>query len=115
MPPAGLALPWRWTHANDGWSDDPRDPAYNRPVRLPHNYSAEQLQRDDMLYDIVVILGHNDRPPMPGAGSAIFFHLWDEAKPRPDRSTQGCVAIPRSAMESLLPQLRPDMVMTIGG
>ena len=113
-PPPGLVLPWRWSRASDGWSDDPRDPAYNRPVRLPHAFSAERLQRDDMLYDIVVILGHNDWPPVEGAGSAIFFHLWDETRPHQDRSTQGCVAIARSAMEKLLPQLRSDMEMTIG-
>ncbi|MET0269885.1 MAG: hypothetical protein ABW173_05605, partial [Sphingomonas sp.] len=39
-PPPGLALPWRWIGADDGWSDDPADPAYNRPVRHPHAFSA---------------------------------------------------------------------------
>lgn len=112
-PPPGLALAWRWTHAGDGWSDDPADPAYNRPVHLPHAFSAETLQRADMLYDVIIILGHNDAPPVPGAGSAIFFHLWDEAKPQGERSTQGCVAIARDAMEALLPRLRPEMGVEI--
>lgn len=103
-----LALPWRWTRANDGWSDGPADPAYNRPVRLPRPYSAENLQRTDALYDIIVVLGHNDAPPVSGAGSAIFFHLWTDAQP-----TEGCVAIAREDMLRLLPQLQPTDFMVI--
>ena len=81
--------------------DDPADPAYNRPVRLPHPFSAETLQREDMLYDVVLVLGHNDAPPVPGAGSAIFFHLWNEAKPADQRTTEGCVAIARACSASI--------------
>ena len=113
-PPPGFALPWRWTNAQDGWSDDPADPAYNRPVRLPHAFSAETLQREDMLYDVVLVLGHNDAPPVPGAGSAIFFHLWNDAKPSEQRTTEGCVAIARADMETLLLMLRAGMVLEIG-
>lgn len=113
-PPPGFALPWRWTAPGDGWSDDPADPAYNRSVRLPHGFSAETLQRDDMLYDVIVVLGHNDCQPVPGAGSAIFFHLWNETKPPHERSTEGCVAIARADMEVLLPRLTPGMVVEIG-
>ncbi len=105
-----LALPWRWTRPCDGWSDDSADPAYNRPVRLPRAGSAETLQRDDPAYDVIVILGHNDAPPVPGAGSAIFFHLWVDARP-----TEGCVAIAREDMLPLLPKLRPGDIMEIAG
>lgn len=104
---AGIGLPWRWTHAGDGWSDDPADPSYNRPVRLPRLFSAETLQRSDDAYDVVVILGHNDAPPVPGMGSAIFFHL-SEGRP-----TAGCVAVDRDDMLRLLPLLAPGDVMTI--
>lgn len=112
-PPPGFALPWRWTQAQDGWSDDPADPAYNRPVRLPHPFSAETLQREDMLYDVILVLGHNDAPPVPRAGSAIFFHLWNEAKAEDQRSTEGCVAIARADMETLLARLQPGMLIHI--
>ncbi|MEY2883860.1 MAG: hypothetical protein RL490_1584, partial [Pseudomonadota bacterium] len=76
------ALPWRWLRADDGWSDGVADPAYNRPVRHPHAHSAERLWRDDHAhsaehlwrddhaYDIILVLGHNDAPPVPGLGSA---------------------------------------------
>ncbi len=96
----GTALPWRWSRKDDGWSDDPADANYNRPVRHPHPFSAERLWREDGLYDVIVVLGHNSAPPVPGAGSAIFLHCWNEAKP-----TEGCVAIPRDDLLTLLPLL----------
>ena len=98
--PEGLKLPWRWIRPDDGWSDGVNDPAYNRPVRHPHAYSAERLWRDDGLYDVVVVLGHNDAPPVSGAGSAIFLHCW-----RDGATTEGCVAIAKEEMLRLLPNL----------
>lgn len=95
------ALPWRWLRSDDGWSDDPVDPAYNRPVRHPHGHSAERLWREDELYDVIVVLGHNDAPPQPGRGSAIFLHCWREGAP-----TEGCVAIEKRELLALLPRLR---------
>jgi L,D-peptidoglycan transpeptidase YkuD (ErfK/YbiS/YcfS/YnhG family) len=100
--------PWRWTHADDGWSDDPLDPAYNRPVILPRATSAETLQREDQAYDVIVVLGHNDAPPVPGAGSAIFFHIWVEGRP-----TEGCVAVAKDDMLRILPLLTAGSVMDI--
>jgi len=104
-PPAHL--PWRWLRPDDGWSDDPRDPAYNRPVRHPHARSAERLWREDQLYDVIVVLGHNDDPPVPGEGSAIFFHL------REGDVTEGCVAIPRETMVLLLATLDAASILEI--
>ena len=66
-----------------------------------------------MLYDVIVVLDHNLSPPVPGGGSAIFFHLWDEEKPPEQRSTEGCVAVSCAAMEELLPTLVPGMAMQI--
>ncbi len=103
LDPPVTALPWRWLARDDGWSDDPADPAYNRPVRHPHAFSAEQLWRDDGLYDVIVPLGYNDAPPVPGRGSAIFLHCTDPAHP----VTAGCVAIDREALLALLPLLGP--------
>lgn len=104
-PPANL--PWRWSRPDDGWSDDPRDPSYNRPVRHPHGFSAERLWREDGVYDAILILGHNDDPVEPGKGSAIFLHL------RNNRPTEGCVAIDRPAMGALLAVLTPGSVIDI--
>jgi L,D-peptidoglycan transpeptidase YkuD (ErfK/YbiS/YcfS/YnhG family) len=107
VDPAGIALPWRWIRESDGWSDDVADPAYNRPVRLPRAFSHERMIRDDDAYDVVIVLGHNDAPPVPGAGSAIFWHL-SEGRP-----TAGCVAVERADMLRLLPLLAVGDVMEI--
>lgn len=100
VSPPMTALPWRWLDPADGWSDDPKDPAYNTRVRHPHAFSAEHLWRDDGLYDLIVELGFNDAPAVPGKGSAIFLHCMIAGRP-----TAGCVAIDREALEALLPHL----------
>jgi len=100
-------LPWRWLRTDDGWCDAPGDAAYNRPVRHPYAHSAERLWRDDGLYDVILVLGHNDAPPRPGAGSAIFLHL------REGEATEGCVAISPAAMRDLLAELTADAVVEI--
>ena len=88
---------------DDGWCDAPQDRAYNRPVTLPYPASAERMWREDHLYDLVVVLGHNDDPPVKGAGSAIFLHL-----AKADYSpTHGCVAIARADLLELLAKARP--------
>ncbi|MET0238574.1 MAG: L,D-transpeptidase family protein [Sphingobium sp.] len=107
------ALPWRWLRKGDGWSDDPTDPAYNRPVHLPHGPGHESLWREDQAYDVIVVLAHNDAPPQPGMGSAIFFHQWVPGIYGAPRATEGCVAVPAEAMRMLLPLLKPGMVMDI--
>lgn len=106
-------IPWRWTRENDGWSDGSDDPAYNRPVIIPHLRSHERLQREDAAYDILIVLGHNDTPPVPGMGSAIFWHIWVPGENGAPKATEGCVAIARAAMDNILPQLTPEMAMEI--
>lgn len=89
---------------DDGWCDAPEDPAYNLPVRLPYPASCETMTREDGLYDLVVVLGHNDDPPRPGLGSAIFLHCAS-----PDfKPTEGCVAIERSRLIELVKRLTPQ-------
>lgn len=103
------ALPVKAMAPDDGWCDAPGDPAYNRPVKLPYPASAERLWRDDHVYDLVGILAHNDDPPIPGMGSAIFVHL-----AREDYSgTEGCVALAREDLEALLAMARPGDAIAI--
>jgi len=107
--PPRTALPVQAIAPDDGWCDAPDDPAYNRPVRLPYPASAERMWRDDPLYDLVVVLGHNDDPPAPGLGSAIFLHLAKhEYAP-----THGCVAVARADLEALLEAARPGDALEI--
>lgn len=89
----------------DGWCDDPKDLNYNRQIKLPYGASYENLWRNDNLYDVIVVLGYNDNPPVAGKGSAIFMHL-----ARPDYApTLGCIAL---SLEDLLKILREINVNT---
>jgi L,D-peptidoglycan transpeptidase YkuD (ErfK/YbiS/YcfS/YnhG family) len=91
-------LPIRALRPEDGWCDDPSDLLYNRPVALPYRARAEELWREDGLYDLVVPLGYNDDRPVPGRGSAIFLHV-----ARPDFSpTEGCVALAREDLLAVI-------------
>jgi len=65
------------------------------------------MWRDDHLYDIVVVLDHNDDPVAPGAGSAVFLHV-----ARPEYSpTAGSAALSAENLLEFLalagPQTRP--------
>jgi L,D-peptidoglycan transpeptidase YkuD (ErfK/YbiS/YcfS/YnhG family) len=94
-------LPVRAIRRHDGWCDASVDRNYNRPVRLPYPASAERLWREDELYDVVVVLGYNDRPRSRGRGSAIFIHV---AKPG-YAPTAGCIALARGHLLRLLERL----------
>jgi len=94
---------------DDGWCDAPSDAAYNQPVKLPYGASAEALWREDSIYDLIVTLGYNDDPVVPGAGSAIFLHL-----ARSDYSpTQGCVALAATDLLHLIGLARPGDAIRI--
>ena len=87
----------------DGWSDDPADPAYNRPVRRPHRFGHEALRRADRQYDLVAVLGWNRTPVVPGRGSAVFLHVWRG----PRRPTAGCIAFRRADLAFVLRRWTP--------
>lgn len=98
------ALPLAEIGPRDGWCDDPADSRYNRPVALPCGARHEKLWRADRVYDLVVVLGHNDDPPVAGAGSAVFLHL-----ARPGYApTEGCVALALDDLLSFLGVAAPD-------
>jgi L,D-peptidoglycan transpeptidase YkuD (ErfK/YbiS/YcfS/YnhG family) len=102
-------LPVRAIRANDGWCDDPQSANYNRLVKLPARRSAEGLMRADALYDLVIVLGYNDRPRVKGKGSAIFVHL-----ARPGLTpTDGCIALSRPDLLALLRHARPGAALVV--
>lgn len=103
LPQPETGLPLAAIAEDDGWCDDPQDSAYNQAVRLPHAASHERLWRDDEIYDLIVVLGHNDAPVRPGLGSAIFLHC-----ARPDFTpTEGCVALQQQTLLRLLADAKP--------
>ena len=94
---------------SDGWCDDPADPAYNRQVHLPYSARHEMLWRADALYDLVVVIGHNDDPVVAGAGSAIFVHV-----ARPDWSgTEGCIAFRVEDLRRILAASDPTTLLRV--
>lgn len=100
LPPTGL--PQVEISPKSGWCDDIRSDDYNRPIEKPFRFSHENLWRRDRLYDVIIELGQNDRPPIKGRGSAIFLHL-EKVNFQP---TLGCIALRRSAILHLLPRLK---------
>jgi L,D-peptidoglycan transpeptidase YkuD (ErfK/YbiS/YcfS/YnhG family) len=107
--PPETALPISALTPDMGWCDDPADPAYNRPVALPFSASHERLWRDDALYDLIVILGHNDDPVVPGLGSAVFLHV----APPEGKPTQGCVALSKAHLRQVLTQVGPNTILEV--
>jgi L,D-peptidoglycan transpeptidase YkuD (ErfK/YbiS/YcfS/YnhG family) len=104
-----VKLPLRAIRPEDGWCDAPDDADYNRLVTLPTRASAEQMWRDDGLYDLVAVLGFNDDPVVPCKVSAILLHL-----ARPDYSTKhGCVALAFADALAALEQLQSGDAVVI--
>ena len=94
---------------DDGWCDDPKDAAYNRPVTLPYPASHERLWREDHVYDLIVELGHNDDPVVPNFGSAVFMHV-----AKPDFApTEGCVALRLEDLLDLLARVPAETRLDI--
>ena len=94
---------------DDGWCDDMAHPKYNQQVKLPFAASHEELWREDNLYDLIVVLGHNDNPVIPGLGSAVFLHVR-----APDGgATAGCVAIKSEYLVAILRALDPGSFIDI--
>jgi L,D-peptidoglycan transpeptidase YkuD (ErfK/YbiS/YcfS/YnhG family) len=76
------------------------------------------MWRDDGVYDVVVVLGHNDDPPVAGMGSAVFLHV---TRPLADGAvsdgvagsgagfepTAGCVALPLPDLLAVLARCGP--------
>ncbi|NTV44849.1 MAG: L,D-transpeptidase family protein [Candidatus Yonathbacteria bacterium] len=82
-------LPVEALTETSGWADDAERPEYNMFVELPYDGSHEALWREDDVYDIIVPLGYNDGPIVPGKGSAIFMHVARETY----SPTAGCIAL----------------------
>lgn len=110
-PRPHTALPARPIRAREGWCDDPNDRNYNRSVPLPSKRSTESMMRDDPLYDVVLVLGYNDRPRIRHRGSAIFAHVArHEYTP-----TEGCIAMSRRDLLAVLSECRPGTSFLVIG
>lgn len=107
-----------------GWEDDPGSPRYNSLIAAGYPPDgAERFGREDSRYDILIVLDHNAAWPhatprphghsaKPGAGSAIFLHVWNETNGRPT-GTAGCVALALEDLRSLLLKCTPQTMLEI--
>jgi len=92
-------LEYRQATDSDFWVDDVRSMQYNQWVNgQPQAGSFERMRRADNLYQYGIVIGYNTQPIVPGAGSAIFMHVWR----RYDSSTAGCVAINQRNLRKIL-------------
>ena len=92
-----------------GWCDDPKSKFYNKLIRFPFKYSAENLFRKDNVYDIILVLNFNTNPIIAKKGSAIFIHI---AK-RNYSKTYGCVAINKQSMKKILKKISKKTMVKI--
>lgn len=102
-PFAGRAkLPYRHATADLKAIDDPASKHYNQivdqsAVAQPDWVSCEEMRRSDQRYAVGAVVAHNSEPPVPGAGSCIFLHVWaSEGAP-----TAGCTAMSLADMTEL--------------
>jgi L,D-peptidoglycan transpeptidase YkuD (ErfK/YbiS/YcfS/YnhG family) len=109
LPLLGCLAGLKAIRCDDGWCDDPGDPAYNRPVQLPFTASHERMMRTDNLYDICVVLDWNVFPRARFRGSAIFLHIAGPGH----ASTEGCVAVTPALIRHLLAWKRRGTTLRI--
>ena len=77
----------------DGWCDAPGDRNYNRAVAL-YPARTESLWRADRLYDVVVVLGYNDRPAFRAAAVRSSCTSRPRAWRRPPAASRCALATP---------------------
>ena len=106
LPPGG-DYPYHQVSEGDIWSDDPRSPNYNRhividPKNPPDNYTHEKMRSGDFAYHWLVEIRHNSDPPVPGDGSAIFFHI----RRGVNRATTGCTTMAEPELVKMISWFR---------
>lgn len=108
--PAGADYPFHQVVEGDAWVDDMRLPEYNRFVHVdprdpPPWFEKQKMRHNDFAYRWLVEIRHNADPPVPGAGSAIFFHI----RRGVTRPTSGCTTMAQENLVRLIRWLRADM------
>jgi L,D-peptidoglycan transpeptidase YkuD (ErfK/YbiS/YcfS/YnhG family) len=109
LPSGNLGWKYHQVTERDAWIDDPLLPNYNHLYTLksgerpPIWFERQRKRLGDDAYHWKLLIEHNYHRAIPGAGSAIFFHIRrGEARP-----TFGCTTMARERMEELLCWLDP--------
>ena len=106
--PPGADYPFHTVTDGDAWVDDPKLPEYNRHVAIdlknpPPWFDKQKMRHNDFAYRWLVEIRHNSDPPVPGMGSAIFFHI----RRGETRPTSGCTTMARGDLVSVIQWLKP--------
>lgn len=107
------SLPSSALKTDDGWCDDPKDINYNKHIKLPYGASHEKLWREDHIYDIILVVGHNDEPVVPLKGSAIFIHLSRLDEKGRYGPTDGCLSFNEDDLLHILRLITPESCLII--
>lgn len=110
--PAGASYPFHTVSDADAWGDNPAQPEiYNRfttipdPKNPPAWFGKAKMRHGDFAYRWLVEIRHNADPaPVPGDGSAIFFHI----RRGETRPTSGCTTMAEPNLVRLIRFLRAD-------
>jgi L,D-peptidoglycan transpeptidase YkuD (ErfK/YbiS/YcfS/YnhG family) len=105
--PIGSEFPFHTVGAGDAWIDDAKNPHYNQHVEVDPNhppawFQKQKMRHHDFAYRWLVEIRHNSDPPVPGFGSAIFFHI----RRGPDRPSAGCTTMAEPSLVEMIRWLR---------
>ncbi|MCU0795287.1 MAG: hypothetical protein MUF31_05050 [Akkermansiaceae bacterium] len=104
------ALRYRQVTPRDLWVEDPKSPQYNRHVALDQPPSTawekkQQMKQNDPAHALKLFIKHNAEPNIrPGAGSAIFFHIWRRGGNSP---SAGCTTMDPAKLQGLVAWVDP--------
>ena len=92
--PSPIVWPYVQLTQNHIGVDDPASCYYNQildhtSVEKPDWNSYEEMKRKDTLYRWLLVIEHNTKNTIPGAGSCIFMHLQKDSH----TPTAGCTAM----------------------
>jgi len=105
----GSTYPFHTVSADDAWVDDVSNPLYNQhvvvdPKNPPTWFEKQKMRHNDFAYRWLIEIRHNADPPVPGYGSAIFFHI----RRGPDRPSAGCTTMAQPDLVELIHWLCPS-------
>jgi L,D-peptidoglycan transpeptidase YkuD (ErfK/YbiS/YcfS/YnhG family) len=105
--PQGADYPFHTVSPGDAWVDDIHSLHYNQHVTVdpdhpPPWFEKQKMRHGDFAYRWLVEIRHNTDPPVPGFGSAIFFHI----RRGPERPTAGCTTMAEQSLVEIIRWLR---------
>lgn len=95
--PMALEMDYKYITKDDKFIDDVESKQYNTWVTGPTDAKSYEHMFIET-YVLGAVVRYNMNPIVPGAGSAIFIHVWRA----PDSPTAGCVAMSKQDIWTLL-------------